>query len=98
VRAQKVSGIFNIGSGKARSFNDLVHATFKAMNKPAQIEYIPMPENLRSQYQYFTEAPMQKLQKQCPQIECMSLEASVEKYVQGYLMSECAYTDVKILR
>lgn len=97
-RANKVTGIFNVGSGVARSFNDLVKATFAAMNKPVNIEYIPMPENLRHQYQYFTEAPMQKMQKQFPHLELATLEMSVEKYVQGYLMSECQYTDVKYIR
>ncbi len=57
-----ISGIYNVGTGKARTFNDLVNATFSALNKPAQIEYIDMPEDIRETYQYFTEAEMDKIQ------------------------------------
>lgn len=97
-RANKLQGIFNVGTGVARSFNDLVIATFKAMNKSPQIDYIPMPENLRQQYQYFTQAPMQKMQKQFPHLDFLNLESSIERYVQGYLMSDCIYTDLSYLR
>lgn len=97
-RANKVTGIFNVGTGVARSFNDLVKATFNAMKKPINIEYIPMPENLRSQYQYFTEADMGKMKRQFSHLEAATLESSVEKYVQGYLMSDCPNTDIGILR
>src|SRR5690606_3735213 len=54
-------GVFNLGSGKARTFLDLVRATFRAMGKPEKIEFIPTPEELRERYQYFTEAKMDRL-------------------------------------
>ena len=57
---QVISGIYNIGTGKSRSFNDLAHGIFKAINKNISIEYIPMPEELRAKYQYRTCAIMEK--------------------------------------
>jgi ADP-L-glycero-D-manno-heptose 6-epimerase len=85
---REVNGIFNLGTGKARSFKDLVTATFNAMQKPVNIEYIPMPEHLRGKYQYFTEADMTKLASAgCP-IQFRSLEESVFDYVQSHLLKE----------
>jgi ADP-L-glycero-D-manno-heptose 6-epimerase len=55
------NGLYNLGTGKARSFNDLVKATFAGMDKEPVIEYIDMPEDIRDKYQYFTEASMSKL-------------------------------------
>lgn len=81
----KVNGIFNLGTGKARTWNDLIKAVFTAMKKKTNIEYIPMPEALRNQYQYFTEAQMSKLKKAgCP-VKFSSLEDSVRDYVVNYL-------------
>jgi ADP-L-glycero-D-manno-heptose 6-epimerase len=86
----RVTGIFNIGSGKACSWNELAHAVFTALNLPPSIEYIPMPPELRNQYQYFTEAPMGKLQSAgCP-IAARPLEEAVRDYVVNYL--ECDRT------
>src|SRR6185312_6100179 len=56
-----VSGIYNVGTGKARSFDDLVKATFSGLDKDADIKYIDMPEDIREKYQYFTEANMHKI-------------------------------------
>ncbi len=81
----QVTGIYNLGTGKARSWNDLVGAVFAALNQPAKIEYIEMPEEIRSQYQYFTEADMRKLQSVHPEFACASLEDSVRDYVRNYL-------------
>ena len=82
---RKVNGIFNLGTGKARSWNDLIKAVFTAMKKKTNIEYIAMPEALRNQYQYFTEAEMSKLKKAgCP-FKFSSLEDSVHDYVTKYL-------------
>lgn len=92
-KSSKLSGIYNVGTGVARSFNDLVKTTFSAMGKTPNIEYIPMPESLRLQYQYFTEAKMDKVKSQFPSLEISSLEASVEKYITAYLQSTCPYTD-----
>ncbi|MBP7342490.1 MAG: ADP-glyceromanno-heptose 6-epimerase [Syntrophaceae bacterium] len=81
----KINGIFNLGTGKARTWNDLIKAVFAAMNLAPNIEYIEMPEGLRNQYQYFTEAEMTKLKKAgCP-ADFSALEDSVRDYVTNYL-------------
>ena len=82
-----INGIFNLGTGKARSWNDLATAVFAAMNLPPAIDYVEMPENLRGQYQNYTEAPMQKLlMRGLNMNNWHSLEAGVKDYVQNYLM------------
>ena len=80
------NGIYNIGTGTARTFNDLVSATFKAMNIEADISYIPTPEDIRDKYQYFTEATMQKIRQAGYDKPFTSLEEGVKDYVQQYLM------------
>jgi ADP-L-glycero-D-manno-heptose 6-epimerase len=55
---RKNSGIYNLGSGKARTFNDLARAVFHALDKPVNIEYVDTPVDIRDKYQYFTEAKM----------------------------------------
>ncbi len=80
------SNIYNLGSGKARSFYDLAAATFKAMGKPINIEYIDIPEDIRDKYQYFTEAKMQKLRQVGYNKDFFSLEDGVKDYVQNYLI------------
>ncbi|RFM24591.1 MAG: ADP-glyceromanno-heptose 6-epimerase [Candidatus Thermochlorobacter aerophilum] len=86
-----VNGILNLGTGKARTFKDLVTATFNAMGKPVQIEYIPMPEVLRDKYQYFTQAQMRKLYAAgCP-VRFKSLEESVSDYVKQHLEKSIPY-------
>ncbi|KER10748.1 MAG: ADP-L-glycero-D-manno-heptose-6-epimerase [[Candidatus Thermochlorobacteriaceae] bacterium GBChlB] len=86
-----VNGVYNLGTGKARTFKDLVTAAFIAMRKPVNIEYIPMPPALQGKYQYFTEARMDKLAKAgCP-VKFKSLEESVADYVQQYLLKEFPY-------
>ena len=79
-------GIYNLGTGKARSWNDLAKAVFSAMGKPLNINYIEMPESIRDRYQYFTQANMAKLEKLNLGTSFMSLEDSVKDYVQNYLM------------
>jgi ADP-L-glycero-D-manno-heptose 6-epimerase len=82
---QDVNGIFNLGTGKARTWNDLINAVFAAMGIKPNIEYIEMPESLRNQYQYFTQAEMDKLgQSGCP-VDFSTLEDSVRDYVVNYL-------------
>lgn len=81
------SGIYNLGSGQARSFNDLIRAVFQAMERPVDIQYIDMPEDLRETYQYYTEAPMGKLRAAGYDQPFFSLEEGVSDYVRGYLMS-----------
>lgn len=80
-------GIFNVGTGQARSWNDIAKALFNALEKKAQIEYIPMPESIREKYQYFTQADLIKLRKSGCQHQCLSLEESVKDYA-GYLNNQ----------
>lgn len=78
-------GIYNLGQGRAQSWNDLAHALFKACGKPVNIEYIDMPDSIKNQYQYFTEADMRKLKNTgCPAV-FKNLEEGVGDYVQNYL-------------
>jgi ADP-L-glycero-D-manno-heptose 6-epimerase len=81
------SGIYNLGAGKARSFYDLADATFKAMNKDTNIEFVDIPEDIRDKYQYFTEADMSKLIAQGYNTPFHSLEEGVSDYVKNYLMT-----------
>lgn len=85
------SGIFNLGTGTARTFNDLAIATFRALNKPVNIEYIEMPANLKKQYQYFTEADMSKFKKVFSDFKFYSLEDGILDYVKNYLNTENPY-------
>ena len=84
-----VNGLFNLGTGKARSFYDLAVATFKAMGKEPNIEFIEMPETLRGKYQYYTQANMNKLRGVGYKEEFYSLEDGAKDYVQNYLMKDC---------
>src|SRR5205807_1756066 len=79
------SGIYNAGSGRARTFNDLATATFKAMGQPVSIEYIDTPADIRDKYQYFTEADMSKLTGTGYSKKFTSLEEGVCDYVRNYL-------------
>jgi ADP-L-glycero-D-manno-heptose 6-epimerase len=87
----KVNGIFNVGSGKARTWKDLTASVFQSMNKPSNIEYIDIPAHLRDRYQYFTQGEMTKLQKAGYTQKWYSLEEGVKDYVQQYLMSDDPY-------
>lgn len=79
------SGIYNLGTGMARSFEDLVKATYAGLDMPANIQYIDMPEDIRDKYQYFTEANMQKLRGVGYTDAFYSLEEGVGDYVRNYL-------------
>jgi ADP-L-glycero-D-manno-heptose 6-epimerase len=79
------SGLFNLGTGQARSFEDLVKATYAGLDMPAHILYIDMPEDIRDKYQYFTEANIQKLRDAGYSKEFYSLEQGVDDYVRYYL-------------
>jgi ADP-L-glycero-D-manno-heptose 6-epimerase len=85
------SGLYNLGTGKARSFEDLAKATFAAMGKEPVIDYIDMPEDIRDKYQYFTEASMSKLKNAGYTKEFYSLEEGVSDYVKNYLLPGCYY-------
>ena len=82
-----VSGLYNLGTAKARSFTDLARATFQAMEKDELIEFIPTPEDIRDKYQYFTEANMSKLLAQGYNQSFYSLEDGIRDYVKGYLVN-----------
>jgi len=82
------SGLFNIGSGKARTWKDLVTALFSAMDIPTNIEYIDLPEHLADKYQYFTEAKLTKIKKAGYKKPLTSLEDGVADYVKNYLMGK----------
>ncbi|HRD53975.1 MAG TPA: ADP-glyceromanno-heptose 6-epimerase [Flavobacteriales bacterium] len=83
---RKNSGLYNLGSGTARSFLDLVRATFAALGKPENISFIDTPADIRSTYQYFTEADMRKLRSIGYDRSFTSLEDGVADYVKNYLM------------
>lgn len=88
---RKNSGIYNLGSGKARTFLDLVKNTFKAEHKPENIEFIDTPIDIRDKYQYFTEANMNKLKSIGYEKSFRSLEEGVNDYVQNYLSKKEYY-------
>jgi len=82
------SGIYNLGTGQARSFEDLVKATFAGLDKESNIVFIDMPEDIRDKYQYFTEANMNKLRAAGYKDEFFSLEKGINDYVRNYLATE----------
>lgn len=85
------SGIYNLGSGTARTFLDLTKNTFKAMGKAEDISFVDTPEDIRDKYQYFTEADMSKLIESGYDIPFHSLEEGVADYVTNYLETETYY-------
>ncbi|MCC6600882.1 MAG: ADP-glyceromanno-heptose 6-epimerase [Crocinitomicaceae bacterium] len=85
---RKNPGIYNLGSGKARTFLDLTKATFKAMNKPEKISFIDTPQDIRDKYQYFTQANMAKLKAIGFTHPFISLEEGIADYVTNYLTAD----------
>ncbi len=83
-----VNGIYNIGTGKARTWKDLVSSVFKAMGLEPNIEFIDMPDYLKPKYQYFTEAKIEKIRSAGYDRKLYSLEEGVSDYVQNYLLKE----------
>ncbi len=81
----KTAGIFNIGSGTARTWNDLAKAVFAAMGKSPNIEYIDTPDSIRNQYQYFTEADISKIRSAGYKKPITPLEQAIKDYVANYL-------------
>lgn len=88
---RKDSGIYNVGTGEARTFLDLVTNTFRSMHVVPNISFVDTPEDIRDKYQYFTEAKMEKLLGIGYDQPFHSLEEGVEDYVQGYLMTKTYY-------
>ena len=86
MKHKKDSGIYNLGIGKARTFNDLADATFSALNKIRNISFIDTPEDIREKYQYFTQGDMQKLKNIGYKKPFSTLEDGVKDYVKSYLI------------
>lgn len=82
------SGIYNVGTGKARSFNDLVKATFAGLERKPVIQYIDMPEDIRNTYQYYTQADMDKIKAAGYTNPFYSLEDGIVDYVKNYLLNK----------
>ncbi|HEY7664081.1 MAG TPA: ADP-glyceromanno-heptose 6-epimerase [Xanthobacteraceae bacterium] len=80
-----VSGIFNVGTGNARSFRDLIAALFGALGRAPEIEYVDMPPEIRDQYQYFTQAKVENLRRAGYNAGFTSLEEGVGRYVKSFL-------------
>jgi ADP-L-glycero-D-manno-heptose 6-epimerase len=83
---RKDSGIYNLGSGKARTFRDLAENTFRALGKDPNITFVPTPEDIRDKYQYFTEANMDKLRSIGYTLPFHTLEEGIDDYVKNYLV------------
>jgi ADP-L-glycero-D-manno-heptose 6-epimerase len=81
----KLNGIFNVGTGIPRSWNDLAKAVFSALRTNPNIEYVDMPEEIRGKYQYFTKAEMEKIRKSGYTKPILSLEEAVKDYILNYL-------------
>lgn len=87
----QVNGIFNLGSGQARTFEDMTRNVFEAAGKAPQIEYTPMPPAIRDKYQYFTEARMERLRIAGYPAKMTPLEEGIGDYVRNYLSQPDSY-------
>ncbi len=87
-KKSELSGIYNLWTGKARSFYDLASAVFHALNIPVSISFIDTPSDIRANYQYYTQAEMSKLRNAWYDLPFMPLEEWVADYVQEYLVAE----------
>ena len=88
LEGNRPKGIYNLGTGKARSFRSLAEATFRAMGLEPDISFVDTPLDIRDKYQYFTEADMSKLRQSGYHEPFFGLEAGIEDYVQRYLQAE----------
>ena len=86
-----VSGLFNCGTGKARSFADLAAAVYQALGKEPKIEFVDAPEDVRDKYQYFTEATMDRLRDAGYEKPMTELEDGVRSYVVDFLHTDDPY-------
>jgi ADP-L-glycero-D-manno-heptose 6-epimerase len=91
MQANTVNGLFNVGTGKAESFRDMILAMFKAMGRAPNIEYIDMPEAIRGQYQYFTQSSIENLRRAGYNAGFTPLETVVGRYVTGHLDRDDRY-------
>lgn len=86
MQQRKHSGIYNLGTGRARTFLDLARSVFAAAGKPERIRFIDTPEDIRDKYQYFTEARVEKLQREGYKKPFTSLEEGIRQYVKEFLI------------
>ena len=91
MESPNVSGIFNVGTGKARSFRDLISAEFRALGREPNIEYVDMPENIHGQYQYFTQAKVENIRRAGYNAGFTPLEDAVGQYVTKFLDANDRY-------
>jgi ADP-L-glycero-D-manno-heptose 6-epimerase len=91
MHSRKNSGLYNLGTGNARTWNELAKALFAAMQQPENIEYIDIPEDIRDTYQYFTEASMEKLIAAGYDKPFTSIEAGISDYIRNYLSQNSYY-------
>jgi ADP-L-glycero-D-manno-heptose 6-epimerase len=85
IETPSVSGLFNVGTGIARSFRDLASAMFRALGRAPDIEFVDMPSTIRERYQYFTESKVEKLRRAGYNGGCIPLEDAVALYVGRFL-------------
>ncbi|MCC6384757.1 MAG: ADP-glyceromanno-heptose 6-epimerase [Bacteroidia bacterium] len=85
MQQRKYSGIYNLGTGKARTFNDLATSVFNSLDRPVSIEFIDIPADIRDTYQYQTEAKMKKLRSIGYDRKFCSLEEGIDDYIKNYL-------------
>jgi ADP-L-glycero-D-manno-heptose 6-epimerase len=88
---QPLSGIYNVGTGLARTFNDLGRSCFEALDMPVSIEYFDIPEDLKDKYQYFTEADMSKWKSAGLELPGSNLESGIHDYIRQYLIPDRIY-------
>jgi ADP-L-glycero-D-manno-heptose 6-epimerase len=88
------NGLYNIGTGTARSWNDVAAALFAAVGKPVRTEYVAMPDAIRDKYQYHTQADLTKLRAAGCSHRCMPLDAAIAEYARTYLMHDRLLADV----
>ncbi len=86
-RSPRARGLYNVGAGVARTWNDVAYAMFAALERPPQIQYIPMPEQLREKYQYHTQATIERIRAAGYDAPITSLEDAVHDYVRNYLLT-----------
>lgn len=86
-----ITGIYNLGTGQAHTWNELINSLFNALNLESKIEYIDMPSELINQYQYYTQAEMGKLEKTGLKLQFHTLNESVNDYVTNYLTQDWKY-------
>ena len=102
MRKKPASGIYNLGSGQANTFKNIITYAFQALNKKVKIEYIPMPDHIRDKYQYYTQAKMNKLLGFIPQTsgdhydqKFYSLKDAVSDYIEEYLTKDDPYLKIE---